>query len=76
MSISTISIPLAGTAAEAYRLAPLEKREWLEMLVNLLVKEFAKYSPQSLLALMDEMSQEARSKGMTPEILESLLADE
>ena len=40
------------------------------------LREFAKYSPQSLLALMDEMSQEARSKGMTPELLESLLADE
>ena len=56
MSVSTMSIQLEGKAAEAYRLAPLEKREWLEMLVNLLVREFAQYSPQSLLALMNEMS--------------------
>lgn len=76
MGINTISIPLEGKAAEAYRLAPLEKREWLAMLVNLVVSEFANYSPQSLLALMDEMSREARSNGLTPEILESLLADE
>ena len=67
MGISTISIPLEGKAAEAYRLAPLEKREWLEILVNLVVSEFAKYSPQSLLALMDEMSREVQSKGLTPE---------
>ena len=76
MSVATISIPLEGKAAEAYRLAPLEKREWLEALVNLLVREFAKYSPQSLLTVMNEMSREAQAKGLTPEILESLLADE
>ncbi|MEZ4729460.1 MAG: hypothetical protein R3E79_20205 [Caldilineaceae bacterium] len=75
MSVTTINIPLEGKAAEVYRLAPLEKREWLEMLVNLVVREFAKYSSQSLLALMDEMSFEARSKDLTPEILESLLTD-
>ena len=76
MGITTISIPLEGQAAEIYRLASLEKREWLEMLVNLLVSECAQHSPQSLLALMDEISCEAQSNGLTPKILESLLADE
>jgi hypothetical protein len=76
MGVTTISIPLEAQAAEAYRLAPLEKREWLEMLVNLLVREFVKYSPQSLLALMNEMSREAQANGLTPALLESLLADE
>jgi len=75
MSI-TISIPLEGQAAEAYQLAPVEKREWLALLVNLVVKEFANYSPQSLLLLMDEMSHEAQSKGLTPERLAALLVDE
>ena len=77
MSVATmISIPLEAQAAEVYSLAPLEKREWLEMLVNLLVREFARYSPQSLLVLMNDMSREAKSNGLTPELLESLLADE
>jgi hypothetical protein len=73
---TTVSIPLDGQAAEAYQLVPLEKREWLELLVNLLVREFAHYSVQSLLAIMDDMSREAQNKGLTPELLESLLADE
>lgn len=76
MSVTTISIPLEGKAADVYRAAPLEKREWLEMLVNLIVGEFAKYSPQSLMTLMDEMSREARNNDLTPEVLESLLRDE
>lgn len=76
MAITTVNIALNDKAAEAYRSAPLEKREWLEMLINLLVSEFAKYSPQSLLALMDEMSKEAQVKGLTAEKLELLLADE
>lgn len=76
MSVTTISIPLDDKAAEAYRLTPFEKREWLEMLVSLLVQEFTTYSPQSLLALMDEMSREAYANGLTPQQLELLLADE
>jgi len=76
MSITTISIPLDELAAEAYAHAPTERREWLHMLINLLVQEFANYSPQSLLALMDDISQEAKLNGLTPEILEALLVDE
>ena len=76
MSVTTISIQLDDSAAEAYHLAPIEQREWLRLLVNLLVQEFAKYTPQSLLAVMDQMSQEAKARGLTPEVLESLLADE
>ena len=76
MSVTTISIQLDERAAEAYRDVPIERREWLRILINLLVQEFGKYSPQSLLALMDEMSQEAKANGLTPEILEALLADE
>lgn len=76
MSVTTMSIPLEGKAAEVYRLVPLEKREWLEMLVNLVVREFAQYSPQSLLALMNEMSREAQANGLTAERLEALLDDE
>lgn len=76
MSATTISIELDEQAAAAYRHAPIEQREWLRMLVNLLVQEFAKFSPQSLLAVMDEMSQEAKASGLTPELLETLLADE
>jgi len=76
MGMHTISIQLNDTAAEAYRLAPVEKREWLQMLVNLLLQEFARYSPGSLLTSMDEMSREAQANGLTPEILASLLDDE
>ena len=76
MSVTTISIQLDEPAAAVYRHAPVERREWLRMLINSLVQGYAHYSPQSLLAVMDEISQEAKANGLTPEILETLLADE
>jgi len=76
MSVSTVSIPLEGQAAALYRQVWSEQQERMRRLVNLVVQEFVRYSPQSLLALMDAMSREARANGLTPEILERLLADE
>jgi len=76
MNVPTINILLEGQAAEIYRHVSVEQQESLRRLINLVVQEFVKYSPQSLLAVMDTMSREAQAKGLTPEILASLLADE
>ena len=44
----------------------------LRLLLSLWLREFA-VSPRPLKVIMDEISEKARSRGLTPEILESLL---
>lgn len=73
MAISTISIPIEDNIAQLYKTAPEGKRKRLQMLIGFLVQEFAESTPKSLLSVMDEMSREAASNGLTPEILESIL---
>jgi len=55
---------------------PTDKCEQLQRPIGYLVQQFTKSAPESLFALMDEMGREARSKGLTPEILDSILRDE
>jgi hypothetical protein len=76
MKTSTISILIDDKAAQLYEAAPAEKREQLRQLISYLVEEFADSTPASLFALMDEMSREASEKGLTSEILDSILRDE
>ncbi len=76
MNETAINIQLDEKTAEAYQRVSADKREQLRMLIGLFVQEFAQYSPQSLLKMMDEMSREAQANGLTPEILDSLLSDE
>ena len=76
MAFATISIQLNDRAAQLYEVAPEEKQQSLQQLISYLVQEFAESTPQSLLLLMNEMSREAESKGLTPKILESILNDD
>jgi hypothetical protein len=76
MSVATISIPLDNRIVQAYNRAPRERQERLQKLIAVMVEQFADSSPQSLFTLMDEMSDEAARKGLTEEILASILQDE
>jgi hypothetical protein len=44
----------------------------LRVLLSLWLREFA-VSPRPLKVIMDEISEKAQARGLTPEILESLL---
>ena len=44
----------------------------MRLLLSLWLREFA-VSPKPLDAVMDEISEKAEARGMTPEVLESLL---
>ncbi|MBK6711954.1 MAG: hypothetical protein IPG51_16715 [Chloroflexi bacterium] len=76
MGVATIRIQLDNKIARAYESTSSEQRERLQQLIGFMLQEFAESTPQSLLSLMDDMSQEAAARGLTPEILDSLLEDE
>jgi hypothetical protein len=76
MGVATIRIQLDNKIARAYESTSSEQRERLQQLIGFMLQEFAESTPQSLLSLMDDISQEAAAHGLTPEILDSLLEDE
>lgn len=73
MTVATIQIQLDDRAAQLYEVVPETKRRRLRQLIGFMVQEFTESTPQSLLTLMDEMSQEAAANGLTQEVLESIL---
>ena len=72
MTLSSIKIPLDPETARIYADASPEDQKKLRLLLSLWLREFA-VSPTPLKAVMDEISRKAQARGLTPEILESLL---
>jgi glycerate-2-kinase len=74
----TIKVPLE--VAEAYRNATEEEREQLQLKIATIMQSQFTTSKQEAIArlrnTMDEISQEAQERGLTPEILESILNDD
>lgn len=75
MTMSMIRLQLDEGAARIYKKASRTEREKLNLLLSMWVKEFGD-SEISLTKLMDEISDNAQKRGLTPEILESLLNDD
>ena len=73
MSTATISIQLEENAAQIYLEASEQKKEKLGLLIGLWLREF---EDLSLPALMDQISDNAHKRGLTPEILDELLNDD
>jgi len=73
MATTTIQVQLDQQIAQKYNFIPQEKRKTLDQLIQYLVQDFADSSPESLLELMRDMSQEAEANGLTPALLEQLL---
>jgi len=72
MTIANITIPVDAQTARIYTRASSEEKKKLRVLLSLWLREFAA-SPRPLKVIMDEMSEKAQARGLTPEILESLL---
>jgi hypothetical protein len=68
-----ITINVDKQTANLYKTIPKENQEKVQLLFSFLLKEFIESDSNSLKKLMDDMSDEARAKGMTPEILEEIL---
>ncbi len=73
METATISIQVDAASARAYTTAPAEEQRKLEILLSLRLRELTTGSSRSLQEIMDEIGNQAVARGLTPEILESLL---
>ena len=72
MTIANITIPVDTQTARIYTRASSEEKKKLRVLLSLWLREFAA-CPRPLKVVMDEISEKAQARGLTPEILESLL---
>ena len=70
-----ITVSVDPDVAEVYRSASDDDRSKLDLLVNLRLRE-ATESTSSLRTLLQEISRDARRRGLTPEILQSILDEE
>lgn len=67
-----ITVSVDPEVATAYRSASMRDRRKLDLLVNLRLRD-ATHSQASLMDIMREISQTAQKRGLTPEILQSIL---
>lgn len=67
-----ITIEVSPEIAEAYRLASPQERKKIQTIVSLLLQQ-ADNDIAFLRELMDEINDRARFRGLTPEILASIL---
>jgi hypothetical protein len=76
MTNTTISIPVDESIALAYSQAPVEQQQKIQLLLRLRVRELFLSSDASLQQIMDDIGAKAEARGLTPQILETLLGDE
>jgi len=73
MANETITIPLDPETARAYNSAsPTEKRK-MQALLSLWLRELAVTESLSLQQVLNEVGSKGRERGLTPEILDSIL---
>jgi hypothetical protein len=74
--VEEISIQLDADAVRAYKSASTDEKKKIQILISNWLKEFAQKDKPSLKQFMDETSDNVQIRGLTPEILESILSDE
>ncbi|MBI3169448.1 MAG: hypothetical protein HYZ22_13270 [Chloroflexi bacterium] len=67
-----INIPVDNETAKIYERAPQADKKKMQILMSLWLREFEKPSI-SLDELMDDISRKAQERGLTPDILDSIL---
>ena len=72
METKTIQIRVSPEAAQAYETASREEQRKLDVLLSLKLSEVGR-AKRPLEVIMSEISHKAQQRGMTPEILESIL---
>ena len=74
VKMATVNIPLDDETAKIYQKAPSADKKKMQLLLSLWLREFEKPSI-TLDKLMDDVSRKAQERGLTPEILDSILYD-
>jgi len=73
MTNPSITIPLDPQTARSYEAAGPEEKRKIQALLSLWLRELAGGEYRSLQQVLDEAGRKAQARGLTPEILESLL---
>ena len=72
--MNTITIKVDNKIKQAFEMATPEKQEQLKTIINLFFKQ--DLSKITLTEVMEEIADKAAERGLTPEILQDILADE
>ncbi len=75
-SLDEITIQVDSEAAKGYRAASSDEKKKIQMLISTWLKEVTLRDKSSLKQLMDDISAKAQRRGLTPEILETILSAE
>ena len=70
---STITIPLDLQTARAFDSASPDEKRKMQALLSLWLRELAAGEHTSLQQVLDEVGRKAQARGLTPEMLDSLL---
>lgn len=76
MTNAVIPISVDEATAVAYNQASAEEQRKIQLLLSLRVRELFAQPDISLSQVMDDIGEEAEARGLTPQILETLLGDE
>jgi len=73
MATNSISIPLDPQTAQAYAAAQTEEQLKIQALLSLWLRELTSSNRPALEQVLNEVGRKAEARGMTPEILDSIL---
>ena len=76
MGTANITIEVDETAARAFAETSPGERQKLQLLLSLRLQDLTDKPGGTLQSVMDETGRAAESRGLTPEVLETLLRDE
>lgn len=68
----TVTIRVDSDTAQAFAAASADDRRKLELLLRLRLRDLTALTPKSLVTVMDEIGANAKARGMTSEVLDSL----
>lgn len=72
---TTITIPVDQQVAQAWEAAGEQERQKAQVLVGLWLREVLSEKRRSLEEIMEEAGRKAEARGLTQEILDSILKD-
>lgn len=74
MANQNVTIPLDPEAARTYNAASPEEQRKIQALLSLWLRELSQSDSPSLQQVLDEVGRKARARGLSPEILDSILS--
>jgi len=73
MATESITIEVDSEAAKLFKDAAPEEQEKMQLLVSILLREIGVSQARPLREVVDDIGNKAKDRGMTPEILSSIV---